>query len=152
MTTLTYFQGIFMITSVPYYHLCSLFAHLSRKGLEFENDFVVFNLFLPFFLNLWVKLYTSLRDWNSDWNISSKLGWFKQVGQIITRPIIRSCLKPSISWVSNEVGYHLSITTWRCWKKNSLGGPFPHASLRCGRWLILGFSKQRLTDAIIMYE
>ena len=39
-----------MITSVPYYHLCSLFAHLSRKGLEFENDFVVFNLFFCIFL------------------------------------------------------------------------------------------------------
>ena len=31
-----------MITSVQYYHLCSLFAHLSREGLEFEKDFVIF--------------------------------------------------------------------------------------------------------------
>ena len=31
-----------MITSVQYYHLCSLFAHLSREGSEFEKDFVIF--------------------------------------------------------------------------------------------------------------
>ena len=31
-----------MITSVQYYHLCSLFAHLSREGSAFEKDFVIF--------------------------------------------------------------------------------------------------------------
>ena len=35
-----------MITSVQYYHLCSLFAHLSKEGLEFEKDFVIFYHFL----------------------------------------------------------------------------------------------------------
>ena len=34
-----------MITSVLYYHLCSLFAHLSREGSEFEKVFVIFYLF-----------------------------------------------------------------------------------------------------------
>ena len=37
------------MTSVPYYHLCSLLAHLSRKGSEFENDFVIcYHFFMHF--------------------------------------------------------------------------------------------------------
>ena len=42
-----------MITSVQYYHLCSLFAHLSREGLEFEKDFVIFCLFFMQFFKIY---------------------------------------------------------------------------------------------------
>ena len=147
-----------MIKRVPCYHLCSLCAHPSRKGSEFENDFTLsyFTIFHTIFLNLWVRPYTSLGDWNFEWNISGQLGWLKQIGQITTGPIVRfflKILKISISWVCNErkTFHHLSISTWRRWKKNGLRGPFPPASLaRTGHWLILGFSKQQSTDATIM--
>ena len=88
-----------------------------------------------------MRLYTSLGDWNFEWNISGQLGWLKQIGKITTGPIVRfflKILKISISWVCNErkTFHHLSISTWRRWKKNGLRGPFPPASLaRTGRWL-----------------
>ena len=71
------------------------------------------------YFNLWAKLYTSLSDWNCEWNISGKLRWLKQVGQKTTGSIIRSRLKISISWVSNvsKTFYHLSSTTWRWLRK-----------------------------------
>ena len=38
-----------MMTSVPYYHLCSLLAHLFGKESEFENDFVIsYHFFMHF--------------------------------------------------------------------------------------------------------
>ena len=52
-----------------------------------------------------MRLYTSLGDWNFEWNISGQLGWLKQFRQITTGPIVRfflKILKISISWVCNE--------------------------------------------------
>ena len=131
-----------IIIYVPYLHI------FLEKGQRLRKILWYFTIFSCKFLNLRVKLYTSLCHWNFEWNVRGKLCWLKQVGQITTGSIIRSCLKISISWVCNErkTFHHLSITR----RKNSLGGPFPHASLRSGRWLILGFSKQQLTDATIM--
>ena len=44
-----------MIKRVPCYHLCSLCAHPSRKGSEFENDFVIFYHFSYNFLKFMIE-------------------------------------------------------------------------------------------------
>ena len=90
-----------------------------EKKVRVWEQLWYFTIFSCNFLNLRVKLYTSLSDWNCEWNISGKLCWLKQVGQKTTGLIIRSRLKISISWVSNvsKTFYHLSSTTWRWLRK-----------------------------------
>ena len=90
-----------------------------EKKVRVWEQLWYFTIFSCNFLNLRVKLYTSLSDWNCEWNISGKLCWLKQVGQKTTGLIIRSRLKISISWVSNvsKTFHHLSITTWRWLRK-----------------------------------